>query len=152
MATHQPAAHAMRISGQSWFLAAVAAASAAVVGYVACVDLLPGSSASGAARGPRLENIPFDGAKAYEYLKQICDLGPRVSGTPGMARQQEMLVEHFEKLGAKVTRQTFRARHPVDGTAVEMANLLIQWHPEKKERLLVGARLRHAAAPRPRSD
>src|SRR5262249_33513585 len=29
-------------------------------------------------------DIPFDGERAYRYLKEICAIGPRVSGTEGM--------------------------------------------------------------------
>ena len=82
---------------------------------------------------------PFDGTAAYEYLKQICELGPRYSGSKGMTEQQAMLVEHFQKLGAKVTRQEFMGRHSLSGGAVPMTNLIIEWHPDRKDRLLLGA-------------
>jgi hypothetical protein len=85
----------------------------------------------------RLGDIPFNGERAYGYLKDICAIGPRVSGTPGMQKQQELLKAHFEKLGGRVTLQRFEARHPQDGTKVPMANLLVEWHPERKERILL---------------
>src|SRR5690606_13309880 len=81
---------------------------------------------------------PFDGAAAYDYLKQVCELGPRYSGSKGMAEQQAMLVDHFQKLGAKVTKQEFVGRHSLSGGPVRMANLIIEWHPDRKERLLLG--------------
>jgi hypothetical protein len=134
------AAVAKKTSVQTWFLAAVVTASCAAVGYAVFVDAPQRRAAlAGPPSRQRLEDIPFDGAQAYEYLKEICDLGPRVSGTPGMTRQREMLKQHFEKLGAKVTMQPFRARHPLDGSAVEMANMIVEFQPEKKERILIGA-------------
>ena len=63
----------------------------------------------------RLKEIPFDGARAYDYLKQLCDLGPRPSGSEAMAAQQKFLENHFEKLGAKVEFQRFKAPYPPDG-------------------------------------
>src|SRR5258708_39962115 len=36
-------------------------------------------------------DIPFNGERAYVYLKDICAIGPRVSGTEGMRRQQAQL-------------------------------------------------------------
>ena len=33
---------------------------------------------------------PLDAMRAYRYLEQVCDLGPRFSGSPGMRAQQEM--------------------------------------------------------------
>ncbi|MDX1961792.1 MAG: M28 family peptidase [Pirellulales bacterium] len=86
-----------------------------------------------------LATIPFDGQKAYEYLKQICAIGPRVSGTPGMEKQQKLLIEHFEKLGAKVSKQEFLARHPLTGEQLTLANLVIKWHPDRQERILLCA-------------
>ncbi len=52
----------------------------------------------------------FDGQLAYGYLRQICALGPRISGTAGMLKQQAMLEEHFSGLGAKVEYQRFHLR------------------------------------------
>jgi hypothetical protein len=86
-----------------------------------------------------LADIPFNGGRAYEQLKEICAIGPRVSGTEGMARQQAYLKAHFEKLGGRVTMQTFEKRHPLDGKTVRLANLIVEWHPEKKERILLCA-------------
>jgi len=87
----------------------------------------------------KLEDIPFDGAKAYQWLKRLCELGPRPSGSPGMAAQQKLLSEYFQALGGEVELQRFRARHPRDGTWVEMANLLVRWAPKSRERILLCA-------------
>jgi glutaminyl-peptide cyclotransferase len=132
-----------KISGQTWFLTAVVVASCLVVGYILFVDAPQhrggGSEAAAAPTSKfKLADIPFDGQKAYAYLKQICDLGPRVSGSPAMTAQRAMLQSYFEKLGAKVTVQSWRVRHPMTGAAVEMANLIVEWRPEAKERILLG--------------
>lgn len=117
----------------------MAAGLVAVGGLVAVVIVLTSNGQSdGAGRSSlRLEQIPFDGAKAYEYLKEICKIGRRPSGSPGMEAQQKLLVEHFTKLGAKVRLQRFRARDPLGGADVPMANLIVQWHPESKQRILL---------------
>lgn len=82
---------------------------------------------------------PLDGARAYRYLQQICDLGPRPSGSAGMQRQQELLRTHFEQLDGKVTLQTFPADNPLGGPKIQMANMLVEWHPERMERVLLCA-------------
>ncbi|MEX2188956.1 MAG: M28 family peptidase [Pirellulales bacterium] len=87
----------------------------------------------------KLSDIPFDGAAAYEYLKQICAIGPRRSGTVGMRKQQLLLMDHFKKLGARVELQRFQIRHPLDGSIVQLANLIVTWHPERRERVLLCA-------------
>ena len=43
--------------------------------------------------------------------------------------------------------QPFRVRHPVDGTAVEMANMIIHWQPETKDRLLIARTTTPGRAP-----
>lgn len=82
---------------------------------------------------------PFRGDRAYQHLKDICALGGRVSGSNGMAQQQKLLIDHFEQLGGRVSRQEFDARHPEDGSTVKMANLVVEWHPERSDRILLCA-------------
>ncbi len=82
---------------------------------------------------------PLDGLRAFRYLEQICALGPRPSGSPAMQKQQALVREHFEKLGGKVTLQKFRARNPLGGDHVPMANVIVEWHPDRKERILLCA-------------
>jgi hypothetical protein len=84
-----------------------------------------------------LADIPVNGERAYGYLNDLCALGPRVSGTAGMLKQQELLAAHFTKLGGRVSRQEFAVRHPQDGSRVDLANLIVEWHPERKERILL---------------
>ncbi len=82
---------------------------------------------------------PYDADRAYSYLLQICDLGPRPSATPAMRRQQEILTEFFEQRGAAVELQRFDVRHPQTGDAVELANLIASWHPQRPKRFLLCA-------------
>src|SRR5215470_8295562 len=126
-----------KVSGQSIFLAVVIILGIAVAGYIVFAETL--GRASAAQSSLRLEDIPFDGAQAYAYLKQLCDFGPRPSGTPAMLAQQKFLIDYFQKLGATALRQEFKARHPLTGEAVPMTNLIIQWHPDRKERVLLCA-------------
>jgi hypothetical protein len=105
----------------------------------------PGSPAAGAAAGQipvanaAASPNPLNAQRAFGYLKQICDLGPRMSGSPGMQKQQALLQEHFEKLGGKVSLQRFLANNPLGGDKVPMANMIVQWHPDRKERILLVA-------------
>jgi glutaminyl-peptide cyclotransferase len=84
------------------------------------------------------QGTAIDAQRAFKYLKRVCDIGPRISGTTGMAEQQKLISEHFVKLKAQVKFQTFDARHPQTGTPVRMSNMLVSWHPESKERVLLG--------------
>lgn len=79
----------------------------------------------------------FDGDFAMSVLKQTCDLGPRVSGSEGMTRQQDLLDEHFKWCQALVAKQRFQATHPLHGRPVDLANLVVRWHPDRKKRILI---------------
>jgi len=81
----------------------------------------------------------FDGARAYDYLKQICAFGNRMSGSQGMQLQQQLLEKHFVALEGQVSYQRFQAQHPLSGQPVRMANLIVQWHPQATERILLCA-------------
>ncbi|QDU63828.1 Peptidase family M28 [Planctomycetes bacterium Pan216] len=96
--------------------------------------------ASAVEFAPPVTASVFDGDRAYEYLKGICALGPRMSASDAMRRQQELLKEHFETLGATVELQRFEGRQPSLGQRTfPCANLIVRWHPETKRRVLLGA-------------
>jgi glutaminyl-peptide cyclotransferase len=84
------------------------------------------------------EPAGFAGERAFGYLKAVCDFGPRPSGSPGMRQQRELLVRHFQQAGGKVFRQAFRSRDGRTGDWVRMENLIVHWHPERTERVLLG--------------
>jgi hypothetical protein len=130
-----------RPNGQTIFLAATIVGGLALLGGLAIMYENRGlaGNPNAQARALTLEEIPFHGERAYGYLRQICKLGPRRSGSPAMLAQQKLLIEHFQKLGGKVKLQQFRVRHPLDGSEVRMANLMVSWHPDRRERILLCA-------------
>jgi glutaminyl-peptide cyclotransferase len=82
--------------------------------------------------------VKFDGDKAAAYVKQLCDIGPRISGSAGMAKQQALLVKHFEACGAATTRQEFQATaRSKPGAPVAMTNLVFSWKPELPKRVIL---------------
>lgn len=123
---------------QKTYIICVLAGCMALVAYVVLFtgrdDLLKAQ-----VRERPLAKIPFDGTAAMKDVTALCDLGPRPSGSPAMKRQQQLLTDHFQKLGGKVERQEFTARDPSNGAAVPMANLIVHWHSDRKERVLVAA-------------
>ena len=119
-----------KVSGQTIYIAAVLLVSLVVLSYAIWPE---------AHAGPRrltLREIPFDGARAYNYLRQMCAYGPRPSGSKAMLLQRQLLVDHFKSLGAEVSLQSFKARHPLDGSAVPMANIIARWHADRDRRVL----------------
>ncbi len=83
------------------------------------------------------KEINFDGEQAIKYLNTLCDLGPRISGTEAMTRQQKIIMDHFEKLGAFVFLQKFEGKQPSQLKPVPMANIIISFHPQASKRVLL---------------
>jgi hypothetical protein len=83
--------------------------------------------------------VPFDGKRAMGYLEALCKIGPRISGTDGMNKQQELLEKHFKDQGGKVAWQRFEAKQRSRRDKIEMANLIVSWNPEKERRIIICA-------------
>lgn len=88
---------------------------------------------------PNVNEIPFDADRAIKYLKQLCDIGPRISGSDGMIKQRKLLIEHFEQHGAKVIQQKFEAKQKSRKEPVALVNLIARWHPERTRRIMLCA-------------
>jgi hypothetical protein len=84
--------------------------------------------------------IAFSRKRALDYVDAISSIGPRVSGTEGMRRQQDLIQKHFEDLGARVVFQPFTAKQKSRPEPVSMANIIVSWHPERDKRVMLCAR------------
>lgn len=79
----------------------------------------------------------FNQEFAFNHLKAICAIGPRISATVGMSKQQKMLHKHFESLGAQVGYQNFNVNDPKTNRPASLSNLVVRFHPERTNRLLL---------------
>ncbi len=120
-----------------WLAGLVIALSAAIVGLVVVLiaDVGSGDTSNGVVAVP----AEYDPDRAFATLVHLCDIGPRPSGSEGMKRQQAHLKPLFEQAGGHVALQAFEIRHPEDGSAVPMANMIASWYPERAKRFLVCA-------------
>ncbi len=101
---------------------------------------LLGQASGAEASAAMLKEPPkIDGKRAYEYLKKICEIGPRPAGSEANARQLKLVKDHFQKMGAELIEQPFPARHPQTGERLQLTNLIGRWHPERLERVVIGA-------------
>lgn len=87
----------------------------------------------------KLQPAPINGQRAFGYLKQICEIGPRPAGSEANAKQLRMVAEHFEKMGGVVKEQPFHARDPISNKPLQMANLIGSWFPDRTARILIAA-------------
>ncbi|MDA8743368.1 M28 family peptidase [Rubripirellula amarantea] len=92
-------------------------------------------------QSPTSNPIPatYDADRAMSYLERLCQFGPRPSGSDAMKRQQDFLQDFFEKRGAQVGFQSFEIRHPENGSAVPISNLIASWGPDRPKRVLLCA-------------
>ncbi len=125
------------------FLAVCIAICVAVLSACAYITLHHGPVAK-ADTGPSLSEIPFNGQRAFDDMKRLCDIGPRRSGSQAMLAQRTLIVDHFTKLGQKVELQKFSGKYPADGpdvnligTMVPMANIIVHIDGESKTRVLL---------------
>jgi len=84
-------------------------------------------------------DVAFNGERAYQYLRDLCALGNRMSGSVGMKQQQALMEKHFAALGRQVSYQRFKAKDPLNGRRVPMANMIVEWNPNAKQRILLCA-------------
>jgi hypothetical protein len=112
-------------------------ASPAAIRFV--LTLLGGLVASVAAADDGDARADFSGGRAMGHLEEICRLGPRPSGSPAMDRQRALLADHFRKAGGIVAGQAFQIRDRHSGKPVHLENLIVTWHPDRTDRVLIGA-------------
>lgn len=63
----------------------------------------------------------FDSNRAYEDIRQLVAIGPRVAGTPGAAAARAYITKQLQAAGIKVEEQPFEATTPLG--RVQMVNL-----------------------------
>ena len=83
------------------------------------------------------EPAPFDAERAMGYLEALCKIGPRISATAGMKKQQELLEKHFKDHGGQIDWQRFTACQRSVRKDVDMANLIVSWYPDRPRRVIL---------------
>lgn len=81
----------------------------------------------------------FNGEKAFQYLIEQCDFGPRVPGSQAHKDCLNFLTSELKKFGAAVTPQPFRQKLPGFENPVTMTNVVASFSLQKTERILLCA-------------
>ena len=79
-----------------------------VISLVACVQAQPSAPA-------------FDGQRAFDDIRQLVAIGPRVAGTPGAQAARDYIRKQLQAVGLTVVEQPFEASTPAG--RVKMVNL-----------------------------
>lgn len=69
----------------------------------------------------------FDGQKAYRYLVEQVDFGPRVPGSKASAECRDFFSNHFMGLGARVDSQAFTFFDPYSQTDIPLTNVIARY-------------------------
>jgi len=81
----------------------------------------------------------FNGEKAFQYLVEQCEFGPRVPGSQAHKDCLNFLTSELKKFGAVVTPQPFRQKLPGFENPVTMTNIVASFGLQKSERILLCA-------------
>lgn len=88
---------------------------------------------------PARSPIPlFDADRAYDLVLSYEKLGPKPAGSEALARATTWIRQELETAGAKVLIQEVKVKPPV-GPEVTARNVIGQFDPDKKERVLLSA-------------
>ena len=79
----------------------------------------------------------FDGARAWEHLKDQVAIGPRVAGTPANAETRQYIIKTLAASGIKAVEQPFETNTPIG--RVKMANVIATLPGERPERIIIAS-------------
>ena len=110
--------------------AGLGATIAAILFLAACGHSSPSTDAAqGASAPPPAPAFPpappadttgrFDGARAYEHVKQLVAIGPHSAGTEGIRRAQAYIIGQLKSFGCAVEEQDFHADTPIGDVAMK---------------------------------
>ncbi len=88
---------------------------------------------------PKTVEVPkFERDSAYHFIEKQVEFGPRVTNTPEHTACKNWLVSRFKSFGAEVIEQNFKAT-AYNGTILNCTNIIAQYNPENKNRVLLAA-------------
>jgi glutaminyl-peptide cyclotransferase len=77
----------------------------------------------------------FDSNRAWEHLRQLVALGPRVAGTPAIEQSRKYIKDQLATAGVRVAEQAWDDETPLG--AVHMVNLIATIPGASKDRLVI---------------
>jgi Peptidase family M28 len=86
--------------------------------FSSLITILLSAACLNAAQSPAAK---FDSNRAYEDIRQLVAIGPRVAGTPGAQAARAYITKQLQASGIKVEEQPFEATTPLG--RVKMVNL-----------------------------
>jgi glutaminyl-peptide cyclotransferase len=122
-------------SGETAGKAAGAAANPGQPPFMSAVAGNPPSAQALVAPPPE-KTGGFDGKRAYEQVAKQVSFGPRVAGSPELAKLQDYLIAELKSYGCAVETDSFSADTPAG--RLPMKNILVKIPGEKPGIILLG--------------
>jgi hypothetical protein len=79
----------------------------------------------------------FNSSRAWQYLEEQCELGPRAPGSDEIELCRNYITNILDKNDAKVEKQQFEAQ--IDGQTYQGVNIIAHFYPRRSRRVLLGA-------------
>ncbi len=90
------------------------------------------------AKKERIQAPAFNADSAYAYVQKQVDFGPRVPNSASAVQCGDWLISKFNEFGANVITQEDVVT-AYDGTKLDMRNIIAEFQPAKKKRILLYA-------------
>lgn len=81
--------------------------------------------------------VAFNGERAMDHVKKQMDIGPRVAGSPELAKMRDYIVSSLKGLGLTVRQDEFNATTPFGEK--KMVNVTAEIPGESKEVVMIGS-------------
>jgi hypothetical protein len=86
---------------------------------------------------PRVKGPAFNGDSAYSFVKTQVSFGPRIPGTKASGDCYAYFKAKVTSCGLSIIEQSTNGTTALDQRMVPIKNLFAQFHPERKERILL---------------
>ncbi len=83
--------------------------------------------------------LEFKGDRAYQYLKEQCQFGPRNPGSYGHQALKKYLLDFFSAYTNLVKSQDFIWEDTTENLRLELSNIIVSFYPGEKKRVLLCA-------------
>lgn len=83
--------------------------------------------------------LEFKGERAYQFLEEQCEFGPRYPGSPGHQALKKYLLDFFSTHTNLIRSQDFEWEDTTRSLKLELSNIIVSFYPEMKRRVLLCA-------------
>ena len=115
---------------------AIAMMACCIVAVAGCAGKTAGNTAQQTA--DEAKEITFDADSAYSFVARQCAFGERVPNTDAHSECGDWIASRLRQCGATVTEQRADMK-AFDGTLLHARNIVGEFYPEKKRRVLLVA-------------